>query len=112
MKTKSMAYNRDVSFRKAIHRRRISRYWCWRPSYGDYYNNLHQYSKNKIHCSAECYKTRNKGNRRWKRPHNWSRSLNYKASDLRRQVSMDYEENEYIGNTHSGMNGPKRKKDW
>ena len=37
MKTKSMAYNRDVSFRKAIHKRRISRYWCWRPSYGDYY---------------------------------------------------------------------------
>ena len=63
MKTKSMAYNRDVSFRKAIHRRRISRYWCWRPSYGDYYNNLHQYSKNKIHCSCplcrgESFKTK------------------------------------------------------
>ena len=48
MKTKSMAYNRDVSFRKAIHRRRISRYWCWRPSYGDYYNNLHQYTNKSI----------------------------------------------------------------
>ena len=113
MKNRSKEYNRHKSFVKAKRKQKISRsiyssaFWS-----GDYYNNLHQYSKNKIHCSAECYKTRNKGNRRWKRPHNWSRSLNYKASDLRRQVSMDYEENEYIGNTHSGMNGPKRKKDW
>lgn len=110
-KRNSSAYNRDISKRKALRKRRIARE-IYSYMDKDYYDNLHQYSKNKIHCSAECYKTRNKGNRRWKRPHNWSRSLNYKASDLRRQVSMDYEENEYIGNTHSGMNGPKRKKDW
>ena len=101
-------YNRYKMFSKALRKRNISN-----RVYGyDFYENLHQYSKNKIHCSAECYKTRNKGNRRWKRPHNWSRSLNYKASDLRRQISMDYEESEFFGNTHSGMNGPKRKKDW
>ena len=111
-KSRSRAYNRDVSKRKALRKKRLAEEVYYNGKEYPYYNNLHQYSKNKIHYSAECYKTRNKGNRRWKRPHNWSRSLNYKASDLRRQVSMDYEENEYIGNTHSGMNGPKRKKDW
>lgn len=45
------AYNRDVSKRKALRKKRISDSWMW----GDgvpYYNNLHQYSKNKIHCSC------------------------------------------------------------
>ena len=89
MKTKSMAYNRDVSFRKAIHRRRISRYWCWRPSYGDYYNNLHQYSKNKIHCSCPMcsVKSKNRGRRRKKA---WySPTYNWKIADLRKFNKMD-----------------------
>lgn len=94
MKTKSMAYNRDVSFRKAIHRRRISRYWCWRPSYGDYYNNLHQYSKNKIHCSCpDCSpKTRNKG----KRKSSWNKAINWKISDLRKIEKLEFELKELI----------------
>ena len=111
-KSRSRAYNRDVSRRKALRKKRIAEEVYYNGKEYPYYNNLHQYSKNKIHCSADGYKTRNKGSRRWKRPCNWSCSLNYKASDLRRQVSMDYEENEFFGNTHSGMNGPKRKKDW
>ena len=90
-KSRSRAYNRDVSKRKALRKKRLAEEVYYNGKECPYYNNLHQYSK---------------------RPHNWSRSLNYKASDLRRQVSMDYEESEYIGNTHSGMNGPKRKKDW
>ena len=51
----------------------------------DYYDNLHQYSKNKIHCSCSLCssKTRNKGDKR-KRPGNYSKSLNYKVSDLRK----------------------------
>ncbi len=86
-------YNRDVSFRKAMRKKRISdRYWH------SYYDNLHQYSKNKIHCSCPCCsrKTRNKGKRRYK-PGNYSRSLCYKASDLRRLISMDEKEKSYFG---------------
>lgn len=82
-------YNRDVSFRKAMRKKRISdHYWSSRDH--SYYDNLHQYSKNKIHCSCSMCsrKTRNKGKRREKRG-NYSRSLCYKASDLRRILSMD-----------------------
>lgn len=44
MKSNSRAYNRDVSKRKALRKRRITK-----EVYGDlthpYYDNLHQYSK-------------------------------------------------------------------
>ena len=45
------ARNRDVSRRKALRKRRIARaVYHWSES--DYYDNLHQFSKNKIHCSC------------------------------------------------------------
>ena len=113
-KSNSSAYNRDVSKRKAQRKRRIAReiYHTWANSFGDeweYYNNLHQYSKNKIHCSCPACqtKTRNKGNRRNKSG-NYMRSLNYKTSELKRIISMDDDEME-----HTGKNsGSKRKHDW
>ena len=40
--------NRAMSLKKALRKRRISKtIYCF-----PYYNNLHQYSKNKIHCSC------------------------------------------------------------
>ena len=114
-KRNSSAYNRDVSKRKALRKRRIARevYHTWSNSFGDeweYYNNLHQYSKNKIHCSCpSCSsKTRNKGKRRYKAG-NYMRHINYKVSELKRQISMDDEEFEYTGSSGSGS---KRKHDW
>ena len=62
MKSNSRAYNRDVSKRKALRKRRITK-----EVYGDlthpYYDNLHQYSKNKIHCSCPMCsaKSKNRG---------------------------------------------------
>lgn len=42
------AYSRMMNRRKALRKRRIARH-----AVGfDYYDNLHQYSKNKIHCSC------------------------------------------------------------
>ena len=64
MKSNSRAYNRDVSKRKALRKRRITK-----EVYGDlthpYYDNLHQYSKNKIHCSCPMCsaKSKNRGRR-------------------------------------------------
>ena len=95
-------YNRDVSFRKAKRKQRIARiiyHWHnWDNPDWEYYDNLHQYSKNKIHCSCpNCNtKTRNKGHRRYK-PGNYNRNLNYKASELRRLLAMDEDEMEYVG---------------
>lgn len=85
------AYNRDVSIRKALRKRRIThKMFRWREGDWEYYDNLHQYSKNKIHCSCPyCNsKTRNKGARRQMRG-NYQQAIHYKASDLRKVVSMD-----------------------
>ena len=106
------AYNRDVSKRKALRKRRIAKeiYHNWSNSFGDeweYYNNLHQYSKNKIHCSCPyCNsKTRNKGSRRHKNPTgNYQRSIHYKAADLRKVVEMDEDLREH------GYHAPKHQR--
>ena len=93
----SRAYNRDITRRKALNRRALARK-IYRYSEEDYYDNLHQYSKNKIHCSCPMCstKTRNKGHRRYKAG-NYNRNLNYKASELRRLLAMDEEEMEFNG---------------
>lgn len=80
------ARNRDVSRRKALRKRRLAKALSYDGM--EYYDNLHQYSKNKIHCSCPACsrKTRNKGRRDRK---NYDRSINYKASDLRKVLTMD-----------------------
>lgn len=108
-KSMSRAYNRDVSKRKALRKKRIAEEVYYNGKEYPYYDNLHQYSKNKIHCSCPMCspKTRNKGRRNRK---NYQRALNYKASELKRQISMDDEELEYTGSI--GHRGSKRKHDW
>ena len=103
---KTSAYNRDVSRRKALRKRRIAEEVYSDGKEYPYYDNLHQYSKNKIHCSCPLcsVKTKNKGKRR---KGNFHRSINYKLADLKRQISMDDEELEYIGSTG---NSAKRKR--
>ena len=107
-KRNSSAYNRDVSRRKALRKRRIARE-IYPYMDRDYYDNLHQLSKNKIHCDCPMCspKTINKGRRDRK---NYQRALNYKPSELKRQISMDDEELEYTGSI--GNRGSKRKNDW
>ena len=92
----SRAYNRAVSRRKALNRRQLARN-IYPYDEHDYYDNLHQYSTNKIHCSCPVCsaKTRNKGRRDRK---NYSRSLNYKATDLRKLMTMDADEEDTLGN--------------
>ena len=60
------------------------------------YDNLHQYSKNKIHCSCpRCSpRTRNKGKHRGRK--NYAPSINYKISDKKRYDSMIEEKKEFI----------------
>ena len=94
------ARNRDVSRRKALRKRRLARSLYCRDYDGDqpkdYYDNLHQYSKNKIHCFCPACqrKTRNKGRRDSK---NYDPAVNYKASDLRKVVTMDQDQFETLG---------------
>ena len=82
-------YNRDVSIRKARRKRRIDTQVKW--SWGDpkpWYDNLHQYSKNKIHSARHSHRTRNKGSRRTKYG-NYDRAIHYTAADMRKVLSMD-----------------------
>ena len=96
-KPRSQAYNRDISMRKALRKRRIAREVYYDGDTHPYNNNLHQYSKNKIHCSCSMCsaKTRNKGKRR-NLHGNYSPSLNYRISELRKQRSMDADERDYF----------------
>ena len=95
--SRSRDYNRKMAYTKAIRKRKIARetYYALDNEW-EYYDNLHQYSKNKIHCSCpNCSsKTRNKG-RRGKS--NYNRSINYKRPDLIQQISMDNQMEEYDG---------------
>lgn len=52
----SRAERRHNDFRKAIRKKKI----CDRYAFGGWYDNLHQYSKNKIHCSCPMCCTKNK----------------------------------------------------
>lgn len=88
--------NRRRSIIKALRKRRIDRevysYWYKDHDCG-FYNNLHQYSKNKIHCSCPMCsaKTNNKGGRAG---HCWAPRHNYKISDLRKIQRLEYREEE------------------
>ena len=91
------ARNRDLSRRKALRKRRIARdIYSYHGDTYEYYDNLHQYSKNKIHCSCpSCSaKTKNKGQRAQRTAHGWNPSKNFKHSDLRKLTRLEYEDGE------------------
>ena len=49
---RTTAEKRHNDWKKAIRNRNIDRELDSSPNHKDWYNNLHQYSKNKIHCSC------------------------------------------------------------
>ena len=86
---RGLAYNRKKSFLKAKRKRNICKHiYGW-----EYYDNLHQYSKNKIHCSCPMCsaKTNNKGRYAY-----FSGSINWSIRDRRQLDEMDYDEEEEI----------------
>jgi len=102
------AWRRHKNYVKAKRKREISISISWyHPIFWNdfddgvyklgWYNNLHQYSKNKVHCSCHLCsaKTRNKGKRRQLRG-NYAPSINYKIMDKRRQMAMDEDEKEFF----------------
>ena len=102
---RTRAWRRYKNYTKAKRKRDIDLAVSWYPSFWpgfsdrEYvfpkrgmYKNLHQYSKNKIHCSCPwCSpRTRNKGRHRDTK--NYAPSINYGMMDKRRQMAMDYDE--------------------
>lgn len=83
------AEKRHNDYKKAIRKRRIDRETAPKEWGHDWYDNLHQYSKNKIHCSCPlcAVKTSNRG---WYAYYGGTK--NWKISDRRKLDEMDYDE--------------------
>lgn len=81
---RSKAENRHNSYVKALRKQKIAK-----ELYGGYYDNLHQYSKNKIHCSCPLCsaKTNNK--------QLIGKTINYKISDLRKIDHLNDSQEEF-----------------
>jgi hypothetical protein len=105
---RNRAWRRYKDYTKAKRKRDIDLAVSWYPTFwigfmdSEYafpkrgmYSNLHQYSKNKIHCSCPICsaKTRNKGKRR--KYKSVAPVINYRMMDKRRQMAMDYDEENY-----------------
>ena len=97
---RGLYFNRKMAWRHARRKRRIARQvykvWHWGETDWDYYNHLHQFSKNKIHCSCPMCsaKTRNKG-KRSRKAHGYSPHINYKPSDLRKIQRLEMSKEDY-----------------
>lgn len=87
-KTLSRAYNRDISKRKALRKRRLSEEIYHDGKKYPFFNNLHQYSKNKIHCSCVWCQQKTKRNKH--KPDWGSSRYNWKHSDKKKIDSMDW----------------------
>lgn len=82
---------RHNDFRKALRKKAI---------HPDWYDNLHQFSKNKVHCSC-CMcreKTNNKGR---KHKHVWYPSINWAISDRKKLESMQNDYDDFEGGVYS-----------
>lgn len=84
------AEKRHNDWKKAIRKKKIINAYGW-----DYYDNLHQYSKNKIHCSCPlcACKTRGKTVKKTGGPgENWSIKDEKRIEEMQDQI-LDNEQN-------------------
>lgn len=90
---RTRAERRHNDWQKAIRKRNIVKD-VWNDG-EELYDNLHQYSKNKVHCSCRLCscKSKNKGKRRHLNG-NYAPSHNPSASDMKKIERMDYEDEE------------------
>lgn len=87
---KSRAEKRHLDFIKAIRKRKLYKDCFMNYTEEEKYDNLHQYSKNKIHCfhhadAHDGIKTNNRGRKKYY----GQSSKRWKASDLRKVVALE-----------------------
>ena len=89
----SRALNRYKSYVKAKRKQQLAKEIYYDGANRPYYDNLHQYSKNKIHysCPACSAKTKNKG----RKSNNYNPTHNHKISEKRKIMAMDYDKMEF-----------------
>jgi len=94
---RTRAWRRYKNYTKAKRKRDIDANYAGSIYWHPWYDNLHQYSKNKIHCSCPMCsaKTRNKGHRRKRKV--YAPAINYSMADLRKIMRMAADEEDYYG---------------
>ena len=96
---RATAEKRHNDWRKAARKRYIVRHiYCWD---NDWFDNLHQYSKNKVHCSCGMCSRYSKTNNRGRKRHihgnyapskNWSLADTKRIEEMKEQIQeLDYE---------------------
>lgn len=90
MANRTRAERRHNDWTKAIRKRKISQevYYHSPGSYWEYYDNLHQYSKNKIHCSCPICRAKRKDKDRY------GKTFSPTASEQRKVDKMNYDTKE------------------
>ena len=93
---RTRAERRHNDKKKALRKRWITRnaYYSYSIDMQEYYDNLHQYSKNKIHCS--CPMCAKKTNNRGRHKYYGKGSKNWKHSDLIKIMRLAYEQESYF----------------
>ena len=76
------AEKRHNDWKKAIRKRNITRTWHLKK---DYYDNLHQYSKNKIHCSCPFCRAKTRKNI-WGSKEHWSMRDERRIEEMNDQI--------------------------
>lgn len=76
---RNRAEKRHNDWKKAIRKKKIINAYGW-----DYYDNLHQYSKNKIHCSCPLCRAKTA-----KKKQVWNGGKNWSITDERRIEEME-----------------------
>ena len=87
---RNLAEKRHNDWRKAIRKKKIINAYGW-----DYYDNLHQYSKNKIHCSCPMCSSKTRGitvKKTGGPSENWSMKDKKRIEDMKEQVEEEWSE--------------------
>lgn len=84
---RTRAERRHNDWTKARRKRRITKqvYWSFHDDGWEYYDNLHQYSKNKIHCSCPLCTSKMRNRKRYGKVYSPS------IGDLKKLEKIKYE---------------------
>ena len=83
------AYHRSKSWSKALRKYHIDRDRTADHNWGLWYNNLHQYADNKIHCSCPMCSSKTNNKNRSGASENWSISDQRKLDAMKGQLEDD-----------------------
>ena len=82
---RTRASRRKKDWAKARRKRDITQHWWSVQHFGDFYDSIHQYSKNKIHCSCPMCRSKTRDKKMYDGPENWSISDRKRIEEMKEQ---------------------------